>query len=146
MWFVRPQLFFHCTLRPIGTVADRFNRSDEPEDIPLDLVFFSLSLSPFEELELRLSLRLGKAGIMREWNRKEFTGYTSPRLFPRSTWEGLRTSSAESESLSFHAFWTETQAQLRLFHTGISTAADSETPLSAAVPMVRALQPVPEPR
>ncbi len=52
MWFVRPQLFFHCTLRPIGTAADRFNRSDE--DIPLDLVFFS----PFEEL------RLKTAGIM----------------------------------------------------------------------------------
>ena len=50
-----------------------------------------------------------------------------------STWEGLRTSSAES--LSFHAFWTEMQPQL--FH--ISTAADSGTLLSAAVPMVRAL-------
>ncbi len=35
MWFVRPQLFFHYTLRPIiGTAAaaDRFNRSEE--DIP----------------------------------------------------------------------------------------------------------------
>ena len=31
MWIVRPQLFFHCTLRPIGarTVAGRWNRSDE---------------------------------------------------------------------------------------------------------------------
>jgi hypothetical protein len=57
----------------------------------------------------------------------------SPHLFPRSTSEGLRTSSAES--LSFHAFWTEMQPQL--FH--ISTAADSGTLLSAAVPMVRAL-------
>jgi hypothetical protein len=47
MWFVRPQLFFHCTLRLIGAVAGRFNRSDE--DIPLDLIFFS----PFEELRLR---------------------------------------------------------------------------------------------
>ncbi len=36
MWLVRPQLFFHCTLRPIGTVAGRYNRSYE--DIPLDLV------------------------------------------------------------------------------------------------------------
>ncbi len=44
MWLVRPQLFFHCTLRPIGTVAGSFNCSNE--DIPLDLVFFS----PFEEL------------------------------------------------------------------------------------------------
>ena len=26
MWFVRPQLFFHCTLRPIGTAAGSFNR------------------------------------------------------------------------------------------------------------------------
>ena len=47
MWFVHPQLFFHCMLRPIGTVAGSFNRSDE--DIPLDLIFFS----PFEELRLR---------------------------------------------------------------------------------------------
>jgi hypothetical protein len=67
------------------------------------------------------------------WNRKEFTDYTSPHLFPRSTSEGLTTFLAES--LSFHAFWTEIQPQL--FH--ISTAADSWTLLSAAVPMVRAL-------
>jgi hypothetical protein len=57
----------------------------------------------------------------------------SPHLFPLSTSEGLRTSLAEF--LSFHAFWTEMQPQL--FH--ISTAADSGTLLSAAVPMVRAL-------
>jgi hypothetical protein len=38
MWCVRPQLFFHCTLRPIVTAAGRFNRSGK--DIPLDLVFF----------------------------------------------------------------------------------------------------------
>ncbi len=44
MWFVRPQLFFHWILRPVGTVAGSYNRSDE--DIPLDLVFFS----PFESL------------------------------------------------------------------------------------------------
>jgi hypothetical protein len=69
----------------------------------------------------------------KSWNRKEFTGCTGPHLFPRSTSEGLRTSSAES--LSFHAFWTEMQSQL--FH--ISTAADSGTLLSAAVQMVRAL-------
>ncbi len=50
--FVRPQLFFHCTLRPTGTVAGRYNRSDE--DIPLNLVFFS----PFEDFRLRT------AGIM----------------------------------------------------------------------------------
>ncbi len=70
MWFVRPQLFFHCTLRPIGArVGDR-NSCDE--DIPLDLIFFS----PFEELRLRT------AGIMES---KEFTGYTIPHLFPLST-------------------------------------------------------------
>jgi hypothetical protein len=39
MWFVRPQLFFRCTLRPIGTATGRYNRSDE--DIQLDLIFFS---------------------------------------------------------------------------------------------------------
>jgi hypothetical protein len=52
MLFVRPQLFFHCTLRPRGTAAGRYKCSDE--DVPLDLVFFS----PFEEL------RLKTAGIM----------------------------------------------------------------------------------
>ncbi len=52
MWFVCPQLFFHCTLCPIGTVAGSYNCSTE--DILLDLVFFSL----FEELSLRT------AGIM----------------------------------------------------------------------------------
>ncbi len=52
MWFVRSQLFFHCTLHPIGTVAGSYNRSDE--DNPLDLVFSS----PFGEL------RLSTAGIM----------------------------------------------------------------------------------
>jgi hypothetical protein len=52
MWFVRPRLFFHCTLRPIGARVGSYNRCDE--DNPLDLVFFS----PFEEL------RLSTAGIM----------------------------------------------------------------------------------
>ncbi len=45
---------FHCTLRPIGTVAGSINRSDE--DIPLDLIFFS----PFEVLRLRTA---GVTGI-----------------------------------------------------------------------------------
>jgi hypothetical protein len=40
-----------------------------------------------------------------------------------------------TQPLLFHAFWTEMQPQL--FH--ISTAADSGTLLSAAVPIVRAL-------
>ncbi len=61
MWFVRPQLFFHCTLRPIGTAAGRFNRSDE--DIPLDLIFFS----PFEELHLRTAGIIESKGIHREY-------------------------------------------------------------------------------
>jgi hypothetical protein len=52
MCFVRPQLFFHCTPRPIGTVAGSYNRSDE--HILLYLVFFS----PYEQL------RLKTAGIM----------------------------------------------------------------------------------
>jgi hypothetical protein len=62
MWFVRPQLFFHCRLRPIGTAADRFNRSDE--DIQLDLVFFS----PFEELRLRTAGRMESKGIHRVYD------------------------------------------------------------------------------
>ena len=59
MWFVRPQLFFHCTLCPIGTVAGRFNRSEE--NIQLDLVFFS----PFEELRLRTAGIIESKGIHR---------------------------------------------------------------------------------
>jgi hypothetical protein len=52
MWFVRPQLFFHCTLRPIGTAAG---------DIPLDLIFFS----PFEEPRLRTAGIMVSKGIHR---------------------------------------------------------------------------------
>jgi hypothetical protein len=113
MWFVRPQLFFHCTLRPIGTKAGhgRCNRSDD--DIPLDLVFFSA----FEELRLQTAER---------WNRTEFTliftRFTSPPLFLLSSSEGLRTST--EEFLSFHAFWKKIQHLL--FH--ISTAADIRSP------------------
>ncbi len=59
MWFVWPQLFFHCTLCPIGTVAGSYNRSDE--DILLDLVFFS----PFEELRLRTARIMESKGIHR---------------------------------------------------------------------------------
>ncbi len=59
MWFVRPQLFFHCTLRPIGAVTDRFNRLDD--DIPLDLIFFS----PFEVLGLRTAGTMESKGIHR---------------------------------------------------------------------------------
>ena len=45
--FVRPQLFFHCTLCPIGARVGSRNRCDE--DIALNLIFFSA----FEELRLR---------------------------------------------------------------------------------------------
>ncbi len=48
-----------CTLRPIGTVAGSYNRSDE--DIPLDLVFFS----PFEELRMRTAGIMESKGIHR---------------------------------------------------------------------------------
>jgi hypothetical protein len=59
MWFVRPQLFFHCTLRPIGARVGGRNRCDE--DIPLDLIFFS----PFEELRLRTAGIMASKGIHR---------------------------------------------------------------------------------
>jgi hypothetical protein len=59
MWLVRPQLFLHCTLRPIGAVVGRYNRSDE--DIPLDLIFFC----PFEELRLRTAGIMESKGIHR---------------------------------------------------------------------------------
>ncbi len=61
MWLVRPELFFHCTLRPIGTAAGRFNSYSSDEDIPLDLVFFS----PFEELRLRTAGIMESKGIRR---------------------------------------------------------------------------------
>ncbi len=59
MWFARPQLFFHCMLRPIGTAAGSFNHSDE--DILLNLVFFS----PLEELRLRTAGIMKSKGIHR---------------------------------------------------------------------------------
>ena len=55
----RPDLIWHCTLRPIGTAAGCYNRSDE--DIPLDLIFFS----PFEELCLRTAGIIESKGIHR---------------------------------------------------------------------------------
>ena len=57
MWIVRPQLFFSCTLRPLNAAKDRYNRS--PEDIPLDLVFFSA----FEDLRLRTTGTMESNGI-----------------------------------------------------------------------------------
>ena len=59
MWFVRPQLFFHCTLRPIGARVGGSNRCDE--DIPLDLVFSN----PFEELGLKTAGIMESRGIHR---------------------------------------------------------------------------------
>ena len=59
MWFVRPQLFFHCKLCPIRARVGGHNRCDE--DIPLDLVFFS----PFEELRLRTAGLMESRGIHR---------------------------------------------------------------------------------
>ena len=49
LWIVRPQLFFQCTVRPLQAKADNFGRC--PEDIPLDLVFFSA----FEDLRLQMT-------------------------------------------------------------------------------------------
>jgi hypothetical protein len=87
--------FFHCMLRPIGTVAGSINRSDE--DIQLDLIFFS----PFEELRLRTAGIMKSKGIHRVYE-------PSPvPTVPLSTLGGLRISSAEFHS--FHAFWTEMQ-------------------------------------
>ena len=59
MWFVRPQLFFHCTLCPIGARVGVHNCCYE--DIPIDLVFFS----PFEELRLRTAGIMESRGIHR---------------------------------------------------------------------------------
>ncbi len=64
----------------------------------------------------------------------EFTGYTSPHLFPLSTSEGLRTSAAEYLSTSHSMLFGR---KCKLSH--ISTAADRGTLLSAAVRMVLAL-------
>jgi hypothetical protein len=55
----RPDLIWHCSLRPIGIAAGRYNSSNE--DILLDLVFFS----PFEELRLRIAGIMESKGIHR---------------------------------------------------------------------------------
>ncbi len=59
MWFVSPQLFFHCTLHPISARVGGSNHCNK--DIPLDLVFFS----PFEELHLRTAGIMESRGIHR---------------------------------------------------------------------------------
>ena len=57
MWIVRPQLYFSCTLRPLNAAVDCYNNS--PEDIPLDLVFFSA----FEDLLLRITGTMESRGV-----------------------------------------------------------------------------------
>ena len=57
MWIVRPQLFFSCTLRPLTAKVDRYNNS--PDDIPLDLIFFSA----FEDLRLPFTGTMESYGI-----------------------------------------------------------------------------------
>ncbi len=59
MWFVRPQLFFHCTLRPTGASVGSYNSWDE--DIQLNLVFFSF----FQEHRLRTAGIMESKGIHR---------------------------------------------------------------------------------
>ncbi len=54
---VRPQLFFQCTLRPINAAKGRYNCS--PDDIDLDLVFFSA----FEDFRLHTSGIMETNGI-----------------------------------------------------------------------------------
>jgi hypothetical protein len=58
MWIVRPQLFFKCTLRPINASKHGYyNRC--PEDIPLDMVFFSA----FEDLRLQTTGMMESNGV-----------------------------------------------------------------------------------
>ncbi len=59
MWFVCPQLFFHCMLCPIGMAAGSSTYNSSDEDILLDLVSFS----PFEELCLRTAGIMESEGI-----------------------------------------------------------------------------------
>ncbi len=55
----RPQLIYHCTLRPIGDRVGGHNSCNE--EIELDLVFFS----PYEELCLRTARIMESKGIHR---------------------------------------------------------------------------------
>ena len=57
LWIVRPQLFFTCTVRPPH--AKRGPHNKNPEDIPLNLVFFSA----FEDLLLRTTGTMESNGI-----------------------------------------------------------------------------------
>jgi hypothetical protein len=115
MWFVLPQLFFHCTLRPIGAVTGSFNRSNE--DIQLDLIFFS----PFEELRLKAAGVMESKGIHRVYEPSPV-----PTLYFGRVEDLLGRVPLVPCFLDGNA----------LFH--ISTAADRRTHLSAAVPMMLA--------
>ncbi len=57
VWFVRPQLFFRCTLRPLNASKGRYNQYADEFD--LDLVFFSA----FEDLRLPVSGTMEANGI-----------------------------------------------------------------------------------
>ena len=57
MWIIRPQLFFHCTVRPLGAPTDAYGPCHD--DIPLDLVFFS----SFEDLRLNLTGTMESNGV-----------------------------------------------------------------------------------
>ncbi len=57
LWIVLPQLFFQCTVRPLQARADGFGRC--PEDILLDLIFFSA----FEDLRLQMTGTMEPNGV-----------------------------------------------------------------------------------
>jgi hypothetical protein len=124
MWLVRPQLFFHCTLRPIGTAADRVNCSDE--DIPLNLVFFN----PFqvEELHLRTAGIMESKGIHRVYV-VLYEPSPVPTLYVGRVDDLLG-------RVPLIPCFLDGNATSTVPH---KKAADSWTLLSAALPMVRAL-------
>ena len=57
IWIVSPQLFFKCKLHPLGEPTDGYGCC--PDDIPLDLVFFS----SFEDLRLNLTGTMESNGV-----------------------------------------------------------------------------------
>jgi hypothetical protein len=70
MWIVRPQLFFLCTVRPLGAPTGAYGRCHD--DIPLDLVFFS----SFEDLRLNLKGTMESNGV-----RKLYEPSPAPTLY-----------------------------------------------------------------
>ena len=87
MWIVRPQLFFHCSVRPLGAPTDAYGRC--PDDIPLYLVFFS----SFEDLGLHLTGTMESNGV-----RKLYGPSHVPTLYVRRVQDLL------GRYLSFRAF------------------------------------------